>query len=142
MNSLFLGFIIASIPLIVKLERNILSNNKKNIIFLIMGIIILLIFGLYSLIINAIKQVLRLNLNYLLAIIIFGVGGLVGVLVTMRTVRYLLRKFRASTIYFIIGLMVESIYAVIMGTTSLEISRPQMNASTFNVAFFLIGVIH
>ena len=39
-NSLFLGFIISSIPLIVKSERKILSNNKRNIIFLIIGIII------------------------------------------------------------------------------------------------------
>lgn len=39
-NSLFLGFIISSIPLIVKSERKTLSNNKRNIIFLIIGIII------------------------------------------------------------------------------------------------------
>ena len=32
-NSLFLGFIISSIPLIVKSERKTLSNNKRNIIF-------------------------------------------------------------------------------------------------------------
>ena len=39
-NSLFLGFIISSIPLIVKSEMKTLSNNKRNIIFLIIGIII------------------------------------------------------------------------------------------------------
>ena len=39
-NSLFLGFIISSIPLIVKSERKTLKNNKRNIIFLIIGIII------------------------------------------------------------------------------------------------------
>ena len=191
-NSLFLGFIIASIPLIVKSERKTLSNNKKNIIFLIIGIIIvfsmtyfnpmtgsgnsfsvridnlslplmayifisgmiaisamvlpgisgstiLLIFGLYSPILNAIKQVLRLNLDYLPAIMIFGGGVLVGVLVTVRTVRSLLRKFRAGTIYCIIGLMIGSTYAVIMGPTSLEIPKPSMDASTFSIVFFIIG---
>lgn len=191
-NSLFLGFIIASIPLIVKSERKTLSSNKKNIIFLIIGIIIvfsmtyfnpmtgsgnsfsvrvdnlslsfmayifisgmiaisamvlpgisgstiLLIFGLYSPILSAIKQVLRLNLDYLPAIMIFGVGVLVGVLVTVRTVRSLLRKFRAGTIYCIIGLMIGSTYAVIMGPTSLEIPRPPMDASTFSIVFFIIG---
>lgn len=45
---------------------------------------------------------------------IFGVGVLVGVLVTVRTERSLLRKFRADTIYYIIGLMIGSTYAVIM----------------------------
>lgn len=39
-NSLFLGFIIASIPLIVKSEKNILIKNKRNIIFLIMGVVL------------------------------------------------------------------------------------------------------
>ena len=39
-SSLFLGFIISSIPLIVKSEMKTLVNNKKYIIFLIIGIII------------------------------------------------------------------------------------------------------
>ena len=105
----------------------------------ISGSTILLIFGLYSPILNAIKQVLRLNLDYLPAIIIFGVGVLVGVLVTVRTVRSLLRKFRAGTIYCIIGLMIGSIYAVIMGPTSLEIPKPPMCIKTFSIIFFVIG---
>lgn len=37
--------------------------------------------------------------------------------------------------------MIESIYAVIMGSTSLEIPRPPMNISTFNIVFFAIGAI-
>ena len=105
----------------------------------ISGFTILLIFGLYSPILNAIKQVIRLNLDYLQAIMIFGVGVLVGVLVTVRTVRSLLRKFRADTIYCIIGLMIGSTYAVIMGPTSLEIPRPPMDISTFSIVFFIIG---
>ena len=105
----------------------------------ISGSTILLIFGLYAPILNAIKQVLGLNLDYLPAIMIFGVGVLVGVLVTVRTVRSLLRKFRAGTIYCRIGLMIGSTYAVIMGSTSLEIPRPPMDASTFNIVFFIIG---
>lgn len=191
-NSLFLGFIIASIPLIVKSERKTLVEKKKNIIFLMVGIIIvfsmtyfnpmsnsghsfsvkfdnlsllfiayifisgmiaisamvlpgisgstiLLIFGLYTPILNGIKQVLKLNFDYLPALIIFAGGVLVGVLVTVRTVRALLRKFRSGTIYFIIGLMIGSIYAVIIGPTSLEIPQPPMSMSTFSILFFTIG---
>lgn len=171
-NSLFLGFIISSIPLIVKSEIKTLIDNQKNIIFLIIGITvvgamtyfnpvtnsgnsfsikydnlnllfiacifvsgmiaisamvlpgisgstILLIFGLYAPILNAVKQVLKLNFDYLAGILIFGCGVLIGILVTVRMVRYLLRNFRAQTIYCIIGLMIGSIYSVIMGPTSL-----------------------
>ena len=191
-NSLFLGFIISSIPLIVKSERKTLIDNKKNIIFLIIGITvvgamtyfnpvtnsgnsfsikydnlnllfiacifvsgmiaisamvlpgisgstILLIFGLYTPILNAIKQVLKFNFEYLPSIIIFGFGIIAGILLTVRVVRSLLRKFRAQTIYCIIGLMIGSIYAVIMGPTSLEIPRPPMSLATFSIVFFAIG---
>lgn len=191
-NSLFLGFIIASIPIIVKSEKKTLESNYKNIIFLIIGIIvvcgltyfnpitskghsfsvradnlglafgayifisgmiaisamvlpgisgstILLIFGLYTPILNAIKQVLKFNFEYLPSIIIFGFGIIAGILLTVRVVRSLLRKFRAQTIYCIIGLMIGSIYAVIMGPTSLEIPRPPMSLATFSIVFFAIG---
>lgn len=191
-NSLFLGFIISSIPLIVKSERKTLNNNKRNIIFLIIGIIIvgamtyfnpvtssgqsfsvkyenlnplfiayifiagliaisamvlpgisgstiLLIFGLYAPILNGVKEILKLNFDYLPGISIFGFGVLLGVLLTVRTVRYLLRNFRSQTIYCIIGLMIGSIYAVIMGPTSLEIPRPPMSIQSFSIIFFIIG---
>lgn len=191
-NSLFLGFIISSIPLIVKSEIRTLTGNNKNIIFLIVGIIvvgamtyfnpfisssqsfsvkhdklnllfivyifisgivsvsamvlpgisgstILLIFGLYAPILNAIKQLIKLNFDYLTAIIVFGLGVIIGILITVRIVRYLLRNFRSQTIYCIIGLMIGSIYAVIMGSKSLEVPKPPMSISTFNIVFFTIG---
>ena len=191
-NSLFLGFIIASIPLIVKSERKTLESNKRNIVFLIIGIsivgamtyfnpitsngssfsvkldnlsfafilyifisgmiaisamvlpgisgsTILLIFGLYTPILNAIKQILELNFEYLPGVVIFGCGVLIGIFATIRIVRSLLRKFRGETMYCIIGLMIGSIYAVIMGPKSLEVPMPPLSISTFSIVFFAIG---
>ena len=193
-SSLFLGFIISSIPLIVKSEIKTLINNKKHILFLIIGIIIvgsmtyfnpvrssgqslsiksenlnilfmayifisgmigisamvlpgisgstiLLIFGLYAPILNGVKGILKLNFEYLPGILIFGFGILVGILLTVRIVRYLLRNYRSQTIYCIIGLMIGSIYSVIMGPTSLEVSKSPMNVKYFSVVFFIIGCI-
>ena len=192
-NSLFLGFIIASIPLIIKSEKRTLAGNSKNIIFLIIGIIIvcgltyfnpltsggqsysiksnnlsllfiaylfisgmiaisamvlpgisgstiLLIFGLYTPVLNGLKEIMKLNFDYLPGIIIFICGILTGALVTVRTVRSLLRKYRAQTIYTIVGLMIGSIYAVIMGPKSLEIPKPPMSVETFSIVFFAVGV--
>lgn len=191
-SSLFLGFIIASIPLIIKSERKTLKENYKNIVFLIIGVTvvcaityfnpmtgsnhsfsikfdnlslglglyifisgmvaisamvlpgisgstILLIFGLYTSILNGIKGILKLNLEYLPGVIIFGLGIIVGVFVTVRSVRSLLKKFRAQTIYCIIGLMIGSMYAVIMGPKSLEIPQAPMSINTFSIVFFAIG---
>lgn len=193
-SCLFLGFIISSIPLIIKSEMKTLSNNKRNIIFLIIGIIIvgamtyfnpvtnggqsfsikyenlnplfiayiftsgmiaisamvlpgisgstiLLIFGLYAPILNAVKQILKLNFEYLPGILIFGFGVLLGILLTVRIVRHLLKNFRSQTIYCIIGLMIGSIYSVIMGPTSLEVPKAQMSIKSFSIVFFVIGCI-
>ena len=191
-SSLFLGFIISSIPLIIKSEIKTLINNKKYILFLIIGIIIvgsmtyfnpvtnncqsfsvkydnlnilfiayifisgmiaisamvlpgisgstiLLIFGLYAPILNAIKQILKLNFEYLPGILIFGCGVIIGILLTVRIVRHLLKNFRSQTIYCIIGLMIGSIYSVIMGPTSLEIPKQPMSMQSFSIIFFIIG---
>ena len=191
-SSLFLGFIIASIPLIIKSERKTLKENYKNIIFLIIGVVVvcaityfnpmtgsnnsfsiefenlsiglglyvfisgmvaisamvlpgipgstvLLIFGLYTSILNGVKEVLKLNLEYLPGVIIFGIGILACVFVTARSVRSLLRRYRSQTIYCIIGLMIESMYAVVMGPKSLEIPQSPMNINTFSIVFFAIG---
>ena len=74
-------------------------------------------------------------------ILIFGCGITLGVLLTIRTVRYLFRNYRSKTIYCIIGLMIGSIYSVIMGPTSLEVPKAPMSISTFSIVFFLIGCI-
>ena len=193
-SSLFLGFIISSIPLIIKSEKKTLINNKKHIIFLIIGTLIvalmtyfnpvsstgqsfsikldnlspiftlyifisgliaisamvlpgisgstiLLIFGLYAPILNGVKEILKLNFEYLPGVLIFGFGVIIGILLTVRVVRYLLKTFRSQTIYCIIGLMMGSIYSVIMGPTSLEIPKEPMSISTFSIAFFVIGCV-
>ena len=105
----------------------------------ISGSTILLIFGLYAPILNGIKEILKLNLKYLPGVLIFGCGVLVGIVLTVRAVRHLLKNFRSQTIYLIIGLMIGSIYSVIMGPTSLEVPKSQMSISTFSLIFFIIG---
>ena len=74
-------------------------------------------------------------------ILVFGATVAVWVLVTVRIVRSLLRKYRSRTIYCIIGLMIGSIYAVIMGPESLEVPKPPMSIHTFSVVFFGIGCV-
>ena len=42
-------------------------------------------------------------------------------------------------IYFILGLMVASIYAIIMGPTTLENFHDPLSFQTFSLFFFIIG---
>ena len=105
----------------------------------ISGSTLLLIFGLYIPVISAIKEVLHFNFEYLPALIIFGLGIIAGVLLVIRLIKIALEKFRSQTIYLIIGLMIGSLYAIVMGPTTLEVAREPMGFSTFSIIFFIIG---
>lgn len=191
-SSLFLGFIIFAIPIIIKEEKESLIDKYKNVVFLIGGIIIvsaityfnpatkggmdisidrlsiglgvyvfvvgmiaisamvlpgisgstlLLIFGLYVPIVSAVKEVITFNFEYLPIVMIFGFGVLGGIFATIRIVKYVLNNYRSQTIYMILGLMIGSFYAVVMGPASLEIPKPPMTFSTFSIMFFIIGGI-
>ncbi|PRR80195.1 DUF368 domain-containing protein [Clostridium vincentii] len=190
-SSLFIGFIIFAIPIIVKEDKKEIINKYKNIIFSIIGIVLvvaityfnpssggdgmdlstdnlsvglgiyvfftgmiaisamvlpgisgstlLLIFGLYAPIMSGIREVLSMNFAYLPVLIIFGLGVVSGIALTIKLIRYLLKNHRSKMIYFILGLMIGSIYAVIMGATTLEVPNDPMNLGTFSIVFFAIG---
>ena len=191
-SSLFLGFIIFAIPIIIKEEKESLIDKYKNVVFLSGGIIIvsaityfnpatkggmdisidrlsiglglyvfvvgmiaisamvlpgisgstlLLIFGLYVPIVSAVKEVITFNFEYLPIVMIFGFGVLGGIFATIRIVKYVLNNYRSQTIYMILGLMIGSLYAVVMGPASLEIPKPPMTFNTFSIMFFIIGGI-
>lgn len=189
-SSVFIGFILFSIPLIVKEEKESLKGKYYNIIFMIIGILIvalityfnpisgesnvvdisnlnfglalyifvaamiaisamvlpgisgstlLLIFGLYIPIISAIKEFLHLNFSYLPALIVFGLGVIFGIVLVIRLIKIALKKYRSQSIYCILGLMIGSIYAIIMGPTTLDATTAPLSFSTFSILAFLLG---
>ena len=191
-SSLFLGFIMFSIPLIIKEEKQELKGKYKNIIFTIIGIAVvvlitklnpvsskesvvdithlniglilyimiagmlaisamvlpgisgstlLLIFGLYISILTGIKETLHFNFSYLPALIVFGLGVIIGILSIVKIIKKALKKYRSATIYLVVGLMLGSIYAIIMGPITLEVPRSPLSFNTFNILFFIIGAI-
>ena len=191
-SSVFMGFIIFSIPLIIKEEKECLKGKYINLIFTIIGILIvslityfnpvsgggnivdisslniglclyifvvamiaisamvlpgisgstlLLIFGLYIPIISAIKEFLHLNFSVVPVLIIFGLGIIAGIVLVIRLIKIALKKFRSQTMYCIIGLMIGSLYAIVMGPTTLSVPQEPMSISTFSIIFFIIGGI-
>jgi len=105
----------------------------------ISGSTILLIFGLYVPIISGIKELLHFNFQYFIPVAICGFGILTGILTVIKLVKAGLEKHRSMMIYFILGLMVGSLYAIAMGPTTLEVPQPAMTAGTFRLFFFLLG---
>ncbi len=105
----------------------------------ISGSTILLIFGLYVPVISGIKELLHFNFQYFIPVAICGFGILTGILTVIKLVKAGLEKHRSVMIYFILGLMVGSLYAIAMGPTTLEVPQPAMTAGTFRLLFFLLG---
>ena len=190
MSSLFIGFIIFAIPIVIYEERVVLKNNYKNIFFVIIGALLvvgitllssrasngiditnlnlmtilyvfiaaaiaitamvlpgisgstlLLIFGIYIPIMNAVKELLHLNFSYLPVLIIFGLGVITGIVLFIRLIKTCLAKFRSQTIYVIIGMMIGSLYSIVQGPTTLSEPQAPMSFSTFNILFFIIGIL-
>ena len=191
-SSVFMGFIIFSIPLIIKEEKECLKGKYINLIFTLIGILIvslityfnpisgggnivdvsnlniglciyifvvamvaisamvlpgisgstlLLIFGLYIPIISAIKEFLHLNFSVVPVLIIFGFGIIAGIVLVIRLIKIALKKFRSQTMYCILGLMIGSLYAIVMGPTTLSVPQAPMSLGTFSIVFFIIGGI-
>lgn len=191
-SSLFLGFIILAIPLIIKEEKEQIKGKYKNLIFTLIGIAVvalityfnpvsgsegtvditnlnigliiyifiaamiaisamilpgisgstlLLIFGIYIPIISAIKELLHFNLNYIPVLIVFGLGVVTGILLIIKLIKKALEKYRSQTIYTILGLMIGSLYAIVMGPTTLNVPKDPLNFNTFSIIFFIIGAL-
>lgn len=105
----------------------------------ISGSTLLLIFGFYVSVITSIKELLHLHFEYLPMIIVFGLGVIVGIVLVIKLVKLCLEKFRAQTIFFIFGLMLGSLYAIVMGPTTLDEPKPMMDFSTFSILPFILG---
>lgn len=107
----------------------------------ISGSTLLLIFGLYVPVITTVKDVLTLDFSGLPALVIFILGILTGIVVFVRWIKLAMQKFPSQTRYAIIGLMIGSFYAIVMGPATLDVPKAPMGISSFRPVFFCIGIL-
>lgn len=84
----------------------------------ISGSSILLIAGVYLPVIQAIRQLLHLDLRVVPGLMALGLGVIAGVALSIRAIRTALQKYRSAIIWFILGLMLGSLYAIAMGPSA------------------------
>lgn len=107
----------------------------------ISGSAVLMIFGVYFLIIDSIKEFLTLNFSVFPILLVFGLGIITGAIFATKTINNLFKKHRSSMIHLILGLLVGSIFAIINGPTSIEgQSLAPLSFSNGSFIFFLIGI--
>lgn len=190
MSSLFIGFILLAIPLVIKEEKEVLKGKYKNLVFLILGIALvvgislltnlevfsvditkpniltyiyifaaaaiaitamvlpgisgstlLLIFGLYIPIMGYVKRFFSLDFSVIPVLIVFGLGIIFGIVFFVKIIRKCLSSYRSQTIYAIIGMMIGSFYAIILGPTTLDVPLEMLTFKTFDILFFVIGCV-
>ncbi|MDE6551318.1 MAG: DUF368 domain-containing protein [Clostridia bacterium] len=107
----------------------------------ISGSSMLMIFGIYAQLVNALSSFLKGQLSYFWALLVFGLGVIVGIFTFARIAKLCLKKFRPQTVYCIIGLMIGSVYAIVIGPTTLESAQPAVSASNFQAGWFILGVL-
>ncbi|RBQ25463.1 MAG: hypothetical protein ALMCE001_02200 [Methanocorpusculum sp. MCE] len=105
----------------------------------ISGSTMLLIMGLYVPLISAVSAVVHLQFQYVPMLIVFGLGMITGLVFIAKLLRHCLEKYRSQTIYLSIGLLIGSLYAIVLGATTLDVPRPPMSIETFSILFFLLG---
>lgn len=107
----------------------------------ISGSTLLLIFGAYIPVIQAVKATLSFDLHYIPGLFLFGCGVLAGAVTVVKVIKVCLERFRTQTVYMILGMMIGSIYAIIMGPTTLEVPAVALNLTNFQWIAAILGVV-
>ncbi|MCD8316457.1 MAG: DUF368 domain-containing protein, partial [Eggerthellaceae bacterium] len=107
----------------------------------ISGSTLLLIFGLYLPVINAVRAIVSLDFSVLPGLLVLVCGGIVGLLTIVRVVRAALVHYRSQTVYLLIGFMLGSLYAIVMGPTSISADLAPVSISTFSIFGFILGLV-
>ncbi len=107
----------------------------------ISGSTLLLIFGAYIPVITAVRSVLSLDFSSIPCLMFFGCGILTGTVTIVKMIKVCLERFRPQAIYMILGMMLGSFYAIIMGPATLEIPRSALSIGNFHVIAAVVGVI-
>ena len=106
----------------------------------ISGSTLLLIFGMYIPMINAVRGLMSMNFACFPALMIFGLGVLTGAVTVVRLIQFCLENYRTQSVYMILGMMIGSFYAIIMGPTTLENALPALNLGSLNLVAVFIGL--
>lgn len=189
-SSLFIGFIAASIPLVIREEKESFKEIGKGILFGVIGAVIviaitffngktggaamdlsqfsiglgirlfligmiaisamflpgisgstlLLIFGAYIPVMTAVRGVISMKLSYVPCLMFFGCGVIAGAVTVVKGIKFCLEKYRTQTVYAIIGMMIGSFYAIVMGPTTLDVSQAALSIGNFNIIACIVGI--
>lgn len=104
------------------------------------GSTVLLITGVYIPTISAVSNVLHLKLEFLPGLLALVGGIICGAAISVRFLKKALAHHRSPMVFFILGLMAGSLYAIMMGPTTMNDGQAPLTLDTFSILAFLIGI--
>lgn len=106
----------------------------------ISGSTLLLILGVYLPTVYAIGELLRGTVSVLPGLCVLAAGAVLGAMGSVRMIRAALRRYRGQMIYLILGLMLGSLFAIVLGPTTLDPPKAPLQWESFEALGFLIGL--
>ena len=187
LSSLFLGFVLVSIPLVMREQRAVLGTFRQNWLPFLAGVVLvvglsalhlsarvndlgfsvgtalyafaagalaisamvlpgisgsslLMSCGLYLPVIAAMKDALHFQFGQFWLLAAVGSGALVGFAVAPHCIRGWMRKAPGAVTYAVLGMMLGSLYAIIVGPTTLKVPQHVMTLSDFHILWFVLGI--
>ena len=185
-SSLFLGFVIAAIPLVIFEEKEAIRGKYSCFVFFLLGAALLVVltrmnfssmvsdlglspftaiytiiagalaisamvlpgisgstllmsFGLYVPALATVKDIMDGDFHNAWLLVLLMVGILLGVFLSLGGIKKMLKQHRSAAMYAILGMMIASLYAIVMGPTTLEEPMPAMSPGTFHIVWFIAG---
>lgn len=105
----------------------------------ISGSSILLIAGVYIPVVEALGEVMRFKFDKLMPLIVMTLGVLFGIFISIRIIRQRMRNNRGKMMYLILGMIIGSLYAIVMGSTTFG-GNPPLNLYNFSIPGFILGI--
>ena len=105
----------------------------------ISGSSLLMSCGLYLPVIAAMKDLLHFQFGQFWLLAAVGLGVLAGFAVAPHWIRGWMRKAPGTVTYAVLGMMLGSLCAIVVGPTTLKVPQHVMTLSDFHVLWFVLG---
>lgn len=106
----------------------------------ISGSSLLMSCGLYLPVIAAMKDLLHFQFGQFWLLAAVGLGVLAGFAIAPHCIRGWMRKAPGAVTYAVLGMMLGSLYAIVVGPTTLKVSQYAMTISDFHLLWFALGI--
>ena len=96
--------------------------------------------GLYLPVIAAMKDLLHFEFGQFWLLAAVGLGVLVGFAVAPHWIRGWMRKVPSAVTYAVLGMMLGSLCAIVVGPATLKVPQHVMTLSDFHILWFVLGI--